>query len=80
MSRMYRIFETSNEDFSIAPRGVVPGDRVCVIEACDVPIVLREIESGYAFVGPCFVDSLMYWEAVRCLDSEESEVERFIVL
>ena len=40
--------------FGRGPNNLQPGDRLCVVEQCSTPIVLREVDGHYIHVGPAF--------------------------
>ena len=48
----------------LAPRSAQPGDQVCVLLGCNVPMLLRPAaNSQYEVVGSCYVHGLMDGEA-----------------
>ena len=64
----YNIFETPLGFLGLAPRGGLPGDIVCVLKDCGVPVILRKVDSHYLFVGTAFVLGLMDGEARRFVE------------
>ena len=67
---MRRLFETKFRHFlGLAPTAAQPGDRICILFSCSVPVVLRSVvvqETGskyYKFIGECYVHGLMEAEA-----------------
>lgn len=63
----------------IVPQQAVPGDLVTVLHGCRVPIVLRKIENTfkYQLVGDCYIDGIMFGEAVNW---KEDEADRFVLV
>ena len=61
-----RSFVTTCEGYmGLAPRNAQPGDQVCVLLGCDVPMLLRPAaNSQYEVVGSCYVHGLMDGEAL----------------
>ena len=56
----------------LAPRYAQPGDQVCVLLGCNVPMLLRPIaNSQYQVVGECYVHGLMNGEAFLGLLPED---------
>ncbi len=44
----------------LAPRTVEPGDHICIILGCDIPLILRPDEYGrYSVIGVCYVHGFM---------------------
>jgi hypothetical protein len=69
----------SNFWLALAPQQVQPGDCICVLHGSTVPWVLRptDEEGKYEVVGQCFVDGIMYGEAVNW---EEDEADTFVLV
>ncbi|KAI1413745.1 HET-domain-containing protein [Hypoxylon sp. FL1857] len=60
-----RLVLTTNGYLGIAPASTEPGDMVCVILGCDLPLLLRPLGNDkFKLVGPCFVPSLNHGEAL----------------
>ena len=55
--------KTKEGYIGIMPRNSLPGDLVCVLLGCQMPMLLRQTNSQYRVVGPCYVDGLMNGEA-----------------
>lgn len=64
-----RLFITQNCLLGLGPHLVIPGDRIAVIGACDMPLVLRPKGENYEVIGSCFVQDFMDGEAGRGIDS-----------
>jgi hypothetical protein len=54
--------------FGLVPPKAEPGDIICIIFGCSVPVLLREVhtydDSYFEFVGECYVHGYMGGEAV----------------
>ena len=61
-----RSFIKTREGFiGLAPSNALPGDQVCILLGCDVPILLRPaLNHQYRVVGECYVYGLMDGEAL----------------
>lgn len=55
-------FDTNDGHLGLAPKGTLPGDSVCVLKGCGVPVVLRKSGNQYLHVGTCFVLGFMEGE------------------
>ncbi|KAH8878816.1 HET-domain-containing protein [Thozetella sp. PMI_491] len=60
-----RFFTTSSNYFGLGPRNARAGDAVFVVFGCNVPIVLRQTDSGWLLVGEAFVTGIMDGEQVE---------------
>lgn len=59
-------FVTSSGRFGLGPPLTKPGDIVAILYGGEVPFVLRSIGDGiYKFVGQCYVEGIMFGEALR---------------
>lgn len=63
-----RCFRTSSKNgdsfVGLAPPETQEGDLICILLGCSVPVVLRKFESGFRFLGGCYVHGMMDGEAV----------------
>jgi hypothetical protein len=67
-------FFVSEQGFmGTGPKGVLPGDVVCVLLGSDLPIILRPCGNEYGVVGPCYMCGIMYGELVIKMQQEERE-------
>ncbi|KAJ8129753.1 hypothetical protein O1611_g3878 [Lasiodiplodia mahajangana] len=60
-------FWGTDGSIGLAPEAARPGDRVCNILGCSVPIVLRprpESDDRYSVVGECYIHGLMHNEGL----------------
>ncbi|PVH83121.1 HET-domain-containing protein [Cadophora sp. DSE1049] len=65
---------TAGGDLGQVPFGTRPGDLVCILKGGIVPFLLREDGECYRLVGECFVNGIMYGEA---LDRRDIVEQRF---
>jgi len=66
-----------NYDLSLCPKTCQLGDIITVLHGSSVPAVLRPQGDVYNLVGVCYVDGIMYGEAV---DWEEDEADIFVLV
>ena len=58
-------FTTADGRIGVSARETQPGDQVCVILGCSLPLILRSTERGqYQIVGNCYVHGIMDGEAL----------------
>jgi hypothetical protein len=73
-----RLFLTSRnfigKDFS---GKLQPGDLICVLLGCPVPVALRRIGTHYEFIRSVYLDGIMFGEALEALERGEVELEDF---
>ncbi|KAI0456568.1 heterokaryon incompatibility protein-domain-containing protein [Xylaria acuta] len=61
----HRFFHTANGHLGLGPPATLPGDLVCVLSGCTMPLILRRVDSHYVLVGQCHVLGLMDGEGVQ---------------
>lgn len=59
-----RLFTTANGFLGIGPATLKPADVLVILRGCRVPVLLRPQQHQYALVGECYVDGIMYGEAL----------------
>jgi hypothetical protein len=73
-----RLFLTSRnfigKDFSYE---LQPGDLICVLLGCPVPVALRRVGTHYEFIRSVYLDGIMLGEAMEALERGEVELEDF---
>jgi len=57
----------------LGPEDVAPGDKLCVLRGCPVPVVLRQEQDQYIILGEAYVPLAMHGEAVLAAGEEEYE-------
>jgi hypothetical protein len=55
------------------------GDKVCVINGCDFPVLLRQEGSSYSFVGQCYVQGLVDGKAAEMVRNGERMIEQLAI-
>ena len=67
---------TDNGYLGLVPYGTLPGDAIAIIHGCQVPFVLRASDNSlnYRLVGPCYVHGIMYGEALRGRDGDDTRI------
>ena len=69
-----RLIVTKKGYLGLAPEHVQTGDLVTIIMGSQVPLVLREAQQQYVFVGDAFIDGVMDSEAWAERDENEKKV------
>jgi hypothetical protein len=73
---LFRNFVISRKGyFGLAPRKTLPGDKICVILGCSVPVVLRKVDKGYRLIGDIYVHGIMKGEVMSELEKGNVELE-----
>ena len=80
---MRRLIKTRDHHFlGLAPMKAKPGDLICILYGCSVPVVLRSFSSPethdqyYEFIGECYVHGLMEAEAFDIQAAEKKLKEQ----
>jgi len=73
-----RLFLTSRNfignDFSTK---LQPGDLICVLLGCHLPVALRRVGTHYEFIRSVYLDGIMFGEAMEALERGEVALEDF---
>ena len=72
-----RFFVTENGFVGIGPPVASPGDSICILHSCRLPVLLRRNESHHLHVGTCFVLGLMDGEGMVDSQNQPRPVEVF---
>ncbi|KAI9770768.1 MAG: hypothetical protein M1840_003018 [Geoglossum simile] len=72
-------FFKAGDYIGLGPQGIAPGDSVCVLWGCNVPLVLRAVGDAYILLGPCFVYGLMDGEGARMAKEANVKPESFLL-
>jgi hypothetical protein len=60
-----RFFTTDNGLIGIGPSALIESDQCCIIAGCNVPLILRELNTGgYLLVGESYVHGVMSGQSV----------------
>ncbi|KAH7322657.1 heterokaryon incompatibility protein-domain-containing protein [Stachybotrys elegans] len=61
-----RLFSTGlKNQLGLGPGLVQPGDKICVLFGCPMPVCLRPQDGGYTLVGECYFHDCMQGQAVE---------------
>jgi hypothetical protein len=71
------IFYTPDGYVGCGPRYVLPGDKVCLLDKCSLPVILRSQGSGWVNVGTCYVYGLSDGEPAGMVESGALKVDNF---
>lgn len=71
------IFYTADGYIGIGPRGLQIGDQLCVINNCQLPVLLREEGSGHVLVCSVYVYGLSENEPLDMLKLGKVELRKF---
>ncbi len=69
-----RLVVTEKGYLGLVPEHVRMDDLVAIVMGSQVPLVLREVQGGYQFVGEAFVDGIMDGEALAERKEDEGSV------
>lgn len=73
----------TGKSVGFVPLMTEPGDSVCIIAGCTVPVVLRKTElwtdGGWALVGECYIDGLMEGEIINEMEKSGHFVEPSLI-
>jgi hypothetical protein len=72
------VFYTQKGYIGLGPVGAAQGDLLCTLQGFDRPVILRQVDSHYIFVGDCYVPGIMdgeFLEAVKAGEATVSELE-----
>jgi Heterokaryon incompatibility protein (HET) len=70
----YRVAEIESQYLALIPR-VEPlegNEHVCIVQGCNVPVVLRRVGDHYIHIGACYVAGLMDGEAIQWVQNGTS--------
>ncbi|ETS85344.1 hypothetical protein PFICI_03369 [Pestalotiopsis fici W106-1] len=80
MTKSRRFAGTDMGLIGYVPFRAQKGDLVCILYGADVPFVLRKLADGrYSLVGECYMNGIMYGEALATTDAKDQDVVFTIV-
>ncbi|PVH82257.1 hypothetical protein DL98DRAFT_620246 [Cadophora sp. DSE1049] len=53
------------------------GDVISVLFGCSIPVILRPVGSHYEFIGDCYLDGIMYGDAIKSLEEGKVQLQAF---
>jgi hypothetical protein len=71
------VFCTLDGYLGMSSSKVQNGDKVCFLNSCPFPVVLREYDSHCVHVGPCIVVGLMNGEAAQLVKEKKICIQEF---
>lgn len=76
-----RLVVTSNSLVCLGPGLAEPGDLVAVLIGCNIPVLLRELESGsFSFVSEIYVDDYMYGRAIEEVNYKTRNIQTLTIV
>jgi hypothetical protein len=69
------ILALEERTMALGPPNTEPGDVVCILHGSKLPIVLRCQGDKWRFIGQCYVDGIMFGEAVAWAEDEADSFE-----
>jgi hypothetical protein len=72
-----KIFVSESGHCGLVPDHAKAGDFICVLLGCDVPVILRQVEDHYTFIGESYVRGLMEGQAIEALERGEVHLQDF---
>jgi len=76
-ARHRRLFVTNTELIGISAGSVEPGDLICILLGCWMPVVLRPKDGHYIFLGEACVHGYMYGKAMEELAEGKFQLQNF---
>ena len=67
----------SHCQFALGNSGVLTGDKLCLIQGCPLPLLLRPAGNTYTVVGSAYAQGYMEGEAMDALDIGMDDLEDF---
>jgi hypothetical protein len=73
------VFATGGGRFGLGPRAIREGDKVVVLSASRMPIIMRKLHTEWRVMGPCYVHGIMRGEAVTVWKRKGVHPETFLL-
>jgi hypothetical protein len=74
-----RFFLTDQDQMGMAPEEAEAGDAVVIPLGCSGPVVVRLINGYFRIIGECYVDGVMYGEAMENIERPGFKIGSFLV-
>ena len=71
------LFRTESGSWGLGAKAISPGDYICILGGCEVPIVLRPEEDHFLAIGEAYLSGVMYGEYFWRWDMGELKDEIF---
>ena len=65
--------------YGFGPMNMAPGDYICAIRGCSLPLILRQVGQYYRIIGSAKVPAIMRGETVKADEDGEEEAEDFFL-
>lgn len=72
-----RLFIGSSNIVGIGPSSIEPGDLVCILFGCMVPVILRLQNGYYTYIGHAYTHGYMYGKAMEEVEAGKFKQELF---
>ena len=69
------ILELDQRFVALGPPNTEPGDAICILHGSKLPVVLRRQDDKWRFIGQCYVDGVMFGEAVTWIEEDAETFE-----
>ncbi|KAF4627649.1 hypothetical protein G7Y89_g10503 [Cudoniella acicularis] len=76
----HTLFITSSGYLGWGPLEMRRSDLICILFGCDMPIILRKVNSHFIHIGPCFVLGIMHGEAVADIREDSEKIVFFTII
>jgi hypothetical protein len=70
---------TSKGYMVLAPAEAQNGDMVCILLGGQTPFILSSEDAQFRLVGPCYVEGIMWGEAMKGLDEGKYEMRDLVI-
>jgi len=75
--------ETSEREeyvsYGLGSSDMVPGDRICVLQGCSVPVILRQVGECHILINDAKVPNIMSGQAVKQIEEGLEEPEEYLI-
>jgi len=69
----HALLHSDKYPLALMPDGAQTNDIACIIQGASTPLLLRQEQDGFVFVGECYVHGAMYGEAVNWREDEADD-------
>lgn len=76
-TRNRRFFMSEKKGIGLAPADSQPGDLICILFGRCLPVILRQIEGHYIYIGETYFHEWMDGEAIKLLKAGELSEQNF---
>jgi hypothetical protein len=72
-----RLFVSENGYIGLVPSNAQPGDMICVLFGCSVPVIIRKLNNHHVFIGASYVHGIMDGQIITKLSEGSLTEEQF---